>query len=184
MQIDAQKTAIQNFLDLINFDNATALTEAEVSIGVPAAWDDGNGGATNDRNSIVTLSAVADSGYAGTVDIRYYRLDVDVIKTNAAITLERTLTQSSTLTTVRDALATQLGVIADQVELQDELGAALTELPTMAEGETATVYLGAIDGSLTYFGSTAATLSPYVDPDTQLDEEVTTTDASGFDYPA
>lgn len=182
MQIDLQKTAIANFLDLINSDNATSLTEAEVSIGVPAAWDDGNGGVDNDRNSIVTLSAVADSGYAGTVDIRYYRLDVDVIATNGAMTLERTLTESSTVETVLAALATQLGVIAEEVELTDDLGAALTELPVIAEGETATVYVTAASDSLTYTGTVAATLSPFVDPDTQLDETVTTTDASGFDY--
>jgi hypothetical protein len=182
MQINLQKTAIVNFLDLINFDNSTSLTEAEVSIGVPAAWDDGNGGVDNDRNSIVTLSAVADSGYAGTVDIRYYRLDVDTIATNGAITLERTLTESSTVETALSALVTQLGVLPEEVELTDELGAALTELPAIAEGQTATVYVTAATDSLTYSGTVAATLSPYVNPDQPMSETVTTTDASGFDY--
>lgn len=184
MQINSANSAVQNFLDLINADNGTSLTESEVSVGTPAAWDDGNGGVDNDRNSIVTLTAVVDSGYAGTVDVRYYRLDVDQIKTNGAITLERTLTESATLTTVRDALATQLGVIAAEVELQDDQGTALTEVPTIAEGETATVYLGAVAGSLTYTGLASATLNPYVAPDQQIDEVVTTTDATGFDYPA
>lgn len=181
MQINLSKTASKNLLDLINQDNGTALTEAEVTLGVPAVFDDGNGGIDNDRNTQVAVSAVEGGGYTDSVTVRYYRLDVDVLK--GALVLERTLTDTSTLTTVRDAMATQVGLIEDQVEITDDQGVALSQLPTIAEGETATVYLTARDDSYTYIGTTAVTLHPYV-ADTPVGDEVTTTDLSGFDEPA
>lgn len=181
MQINITKSASQNLMDLINSDNGTALTEAEISFGVPAEFDDGNGGATNDRNSQVEVSAVEGGGYTDSVTIRYYRLDLDILK--GALVLERTLSDTSTLTTVRDAMATTVGLIKEEVKLVDDQGADLAELPTIAEGETATVYLAALSDSYCYIGQTAVTLHPKAPEETPVGDEVTTTDASGFDYP-
>ncbi len=181
MEINIAKTAAKNLIDLINLDNGTALTEAEIALGIPSEWSDGNGGVDNDRNTLITISAVEGGGYTDSVDVRYYRLDVDVLK--GALVLERQLTETSTLETVRDAMAATVGLIEDQVHLTDDLGVALTELPTIPEGETGTVYLTALDESLTYFGTTPVTLVPYV-VDTPVGDEVTTTDLSGFDEPA
>lgn len=180
MQINLAKTAVKNLMDLVNNDNGTALTEAEVTFGLPATWDDGNGGADNDRNTQVTLSAVEGGGYTDTVDIRYYRLDIDVIR--GAVVLERQLTETSTLTTLRDAMATTVGLIEDQVTITDDAGVPLDALPSIAEGETATVYLTALSDSYTYIGTCAVTLHPYI-AETPVGDEVQTTDASGFDYP-
>lgn len=180
MEINTSKSAVKNLIDLINLDNGTALTEAEIEFGAPAEYDDGNGGATNDRNTQVTVSAVVGGGYTDSVDVRYYRLDVDVLK--GALVLERNLTETSTLTSVRDAMATQIGLIEDQVQLTDVAGVALTALPTIAEGETGTVYLTALPDSYTYIGTTAVTLYPY-NPDTPVGDDITTTDLSGFDEP-
>ncbi len=181
MQINLSKTAAKNLIDLINQDNGTALTEAEITLGAPAAWDDGNGGVDNDRNTEVVVSAVEGGGYTDSVSIRYYRLDVDTLK--GALVLERQLTETSSLTSVRDAMATEVGLIEDQLHITDDMGVALAELPTIAEGETATVYLTALDDSYTYIGTTPVTLHPYI-ADTPVGDEVTQTDLSGFDYPA
>ncbi len=183
MLINTSKSAEKNVIDLINADNGTALTSAEISIGVPAAWDeltDTGSDTGNDRNTIVTVSAVANSGYKGSVDIRYYRLDLDVLR--GGVALEHTKSESSTVQSVIDAIATQVDLIETELALFDETGTELSSLPALTVSKVYTVR--AKPESLCYIGQVDVTINPIPVPETPVGDEVTTTDMSGFTYPA
>lgn len=178
MLINTSKSAVKNLIDLINADNLTALTSAEISIGTPASWTDPVG--TNDRNTLVTVSAVAGSGYKDAVDIRYYRLDVDQLR--GATVLEHTKSDTSTVQSVIDAIATQVDLIETELELLDETGAVITSLVPLASPQQYAVRAKA--DSICYIGQMAVTINPIPVPETAVGDEVTTTDMSGFTYPA
>lgn len=177
MQINLSKTAIQNVLALINDANALALTTAEVSLGIPAEFD---GGVENDRNTQVEVSAVPGSGYVDSVNVRYYRLDLDVLK--GVRVLSHTKNESSTLASVTEAIAIQLGVIEDQIQLTDEAGDVLTELPVLG-GQSRDLLIQAKEDAYCYIGSTVFTLNPVPSTDTPVEDDIQQRDLNGFEYP-
>lgn len=179
MQINLSKTAAKNLIDLINSENNTALTSAEITLGVPAEFVDGEG--VNDRNTQVEISAVAGSGYTDSVMIRYYRLDLDVLKGVRVLTYVKS--ESSTLESFIDTIATQLEVIEDQIEIVDGEGNVLETLPVLADGTPAEFTVRAKADSFTYFGSTPCTLEPIPVTEEPLENEVTNQDLEGFNYP-
>lgn len=179
MQINLSKTAAKNLIDLINAENNTALTSAEITLGQPAEFVDGEG--TNDRNTQVEVSAVPGSGYTDSVMVRYYRLDLDVLK--GARVLTYTKSEASTLESFIDSIATQCEIIEDQVEIVDGEGDVLTELPVLSEGEPAQFTLRAKADSYTYFGSTEVTLEPIPVTEEHIEEEIENQDLDGFEYP-
>lgn len=179
MLINLSKTAQKNLIDLINAENQTALTTAEISVGVPAEFVDGEG--LNDRNTQVEITAVPGSGYTDSVMVRYYRLDLDVLK--GARVLTYTKSESSTLESFIDAVTTQCEVIEDQVEIVDELDNVLTELPVLSEGTPKQFTMRAKADSYTYIGSTEVTLEPIPVTETPIEDEITQQDMEGFEYP-
>lgn len=64
---DFTKDEEQIILDLINFDNATFFTKEMITLGDPR-----NNGATTD----LTVTPVLGTGYGGTVDVTYRRLQI------------------------------------------------------------------------------------------------------------
>lgn len=178
MQINLSKTAAANVIDLINDANQTALTPAEIALGTPAEFVDGEG--LNDRNTQIEISAVPGSGYTDSVMVRYYRLDLEVLK--GARVLEYVKSEASTLESFIDSATTQLAVIEDQVEMVDGEGAVLTDLPVLG-GVEAVFTLRAKADSLTYFGETTITLKPQPVTETPVEDEITQQDMNGFDYP-
>ena len=178
MQINLAKTASKNLIDLINITNGTALTSAEITLGAPAEFVDPQG--LNDRNTQCEVSAVPGSGYTDSVMVRYYRLDLDVLK--GVRVLSYTKNEGSDLATFVDAIATQLEVIEDQLEVLDSEGTVLTELPVL-NGEAATLTIRAKADSYTYIGTTTATLEPIPVTETPVGDEVTQQDLDGFDAP-
>lgn len=178
MQINLSKSATANVIDLINDANQTALTPAEISLGVPAEFIDGEG--LNDRNTQIEISAVPGSGYTDSVMIRYYRLDLEVLK--GARVLEYVKSEGSTLASFIDSATTQLAVIEDQVEMVDSEGVVLTELPTLGGVDTVFTLRAKAD-SLTYFGQTSITLKPQPVTETPVGDEITQQDMNGFEYP-
>ena len=113
MQINLEKGAAKNVIDLINATNGSALTSAEIALGQPAEWTDPEG--INTRNTSLTISAVPDSGYTGTVEVRYHRLDLASLASGK--TLSYTKSDTSTLQTLLESVATQLGVVEEAVKL-------------------------------------------------------------------
>lgn len=178
MQINLSKTAAKNLIDLINSENNTALTSAEITLGVPAEFVDGEG--VNDRNTQIEISAVPGSGYTDSVMVRYYRLDLEVLKGVRVLTYVKS--ESSTLESFIDTIATQLEVIEDQIEIVDAEGNVLEALPTL-EGGPAQFTVRAKADSFTYIGSTDCTLEPIPVTEEPIETEVTNQDLEGFDYP-
>lgn len=70
MATDFTKSAQQILIDLINESNATALTVADVTFSAPTVQASGN------RNTGITITAVANSGYTGHRDLTYDRVDL------------------------------------------------------------------------------------------------------------
>lgn len=179
MQINLSKTASKNLIDLINDTNSTSLTDAEITIGAPTEFVDGEG--TNDRNTQAEVSAVPGSGYTDSVTVRYYRLDLDVLR--GARVLSYTKSESSTLGSFIDAITTQLEVIEEEVEMVDDQDTVLTDLPALADGNPATFFVRAKSDSYTYIGSAEVTLEPIPVTEEPIDETVTQQDLNGFDEP-
>jgi len=178
MLINTSKSAVKNMIDLINFDNSTALTSAEITLGAPSEFIDGEG--LNDRNSQVTVSAVPASGYSDSVDIRYYRLDLDQLR--GVRVLEHTKTEATTVQSIIDAISTTVDLIETELELLDENGVVLNALVPL-DGPKA-YSIRAVAASLCYIGEMEVTVNPIVVPEVPVGDEVQTTDMSGFDYPA
>lgn len=171
MEINLAKTAQDNLFDLINTTNAVILNDSDITLGVPSAWEDPEG--TNPRNTELTLTAVENSEFTGEVTIHYTRLDLDTLRDGA--TLEFTNTPSATIEDLRAAIATQLGVVADEIEFD------VAEVPDVPDGEdSATVNVSPVADSLLYIGTAAITIWPV---QSELSSTVTTTDMDGFDYP-
>lgn len=170
MQIDIEKSALDNVIDLINATNGTSLTDAVIEIGAPAVWTDPEG--LNTRNTELTVTAKAGSGYTGSVPVRFTRLDLAGFP--GAGELEYALTGEDTVGDILSAIATQLGVLEEAVELDVE------EVPTVEEGETTTITIRATGESLLYVGEASITVFPHT---TDLNEEITESDLDGFDNP-
>lgn len=170
MLIDVAKTGIENVVDLVNTTNSTAFIDSDIEIGTPQAWEDTEGG--NTRNTQLTLTAKEGSGYSGTVDVRYHR--VDLVDLPGAVELSYTLTGGDTVEGILGAVANDLGVVVDDVELN------IIEVPTVADGSTTTIEVSAVSDSLLYIGMASVTVFPNT---TDLDEEVGVTDLNGFDTP-
>jgi hypothetical protein len=179
MEINIANTAVENVLALVNLDNATTFTEAQVTVGVPATWVDPE--SLDDRNTEVTLTGIDGQGYTGSVAIQYYRLDLDNLK--GATVVEFTDTPTATVGEAITAYAATIGLREEELELLNDLGEVLTELPDTSGGPV-TLTLRALTDSLLYIGETAVTLNPEAAQDQLMSEAVTTTRMSGFDQPA
>lgn len=178
MVINIENTAAQNLIALINQQNGTSVTSAEITLGTPVTWTDPE--AIDPQNTQIDVSATPGGGYVGTINFEYTRLDLDVI--NSAQNLSYELSDTSTVESIRDAAATQLGVIMAQCIITDDQGTELVEVPTVNAGETATVYLTAIDTSFTYIGTTAVTVNPNPNAEVQMADAFSTTRMTGFSY--
>lgn len=177
MLINTSKSAVKNMIDLINLDNSTALTSAEITLGAPAEFIDPE--SLNDRNTQVTVSAVPSSGYSDSVDIRYYRLDLDQLR--GVRVLEHTKTEASTVASVLESQSTLVDLIDSELELFDESGVKVDALVPLSEPTTYTIRAKA--DSLCYIGQMDVLLNPIEVAETPVGDEVTETDMSGFEYP-
>jgi hypothetical protein len=170
MQIDLLKSAVANVLLLINATNTTAFTAAELSIGTPAVWVDP--AELNTRNTQVTVTSLAGSGYSGSVIVRYTRLTLEHVR--GVKVLDYTLLGDDTVAGIKAYVVAALGVVADQVELN------ISTVPVIPDGtESIEIQIQAIPGSLLYTGSTSVTTFPVGD-DT-LEELITNPELEGFD---
>lgn len=73
MATDFTKLPLDIIVDLINSTNATSLTKANLTFGAVSVLGSGN------KNTGVTITAVAGSGYTGTRDLTYDRIDLATV---------------------------------------------------------------------------------------------------------
>jgi hypothetical protein len=72
--LDFNQPAVQILLDQINYDNNSAITSEFVSFGTPSP--NASGAA---RNTSLTITSVPNSGFTGSVDWQYNRVDISVV---------------------------------------------------------------------------------------------------------
>jgi len=166
MKIDITKTAIVNAFALINAANALTLDATKVTLGAPAPRTPG----ANPRNTTLTLTAVADQGYTGTVDVTYTRLGMG---SGVAVPEFGFHTDgTTTLPAFKTAVATSLGLVEAEIDVTGTLPAT--------EGESVTMVVAAKAGSLLYVGTQNLTVD-WPQGDVALADAVTVQDLDGFD---
>lgn len=169
MEINVSNTGVKNVIDLINHTNTTTFTEEDISLGSPEGWTDPEEISGSDTR--VTVTAIEGSGFEGTVDVTYTRIDLDVLRDGAAVIYE--MGESPTLETILTGVASLLGVNEEDVEL------SIVDVPAVEEDVV--IQLTAVAGSYLYSGQCDVTLSRQQDP---LGGEIASTDLGGFSYPA
>jgi Zn-dependent alcohol dehydrogenase len=165
---DFTKSDVQILLDQINEDNTSALTIALVSFGAVAT---DNGGV---RNSKISATALAGSGYSGSVDFLYNRVDLATIPGARS-----TVFQAGDATNLSD-LIDEINV-AYQLNLTaaDFVDAPIPAFPGAEPHETQTIDLVAKAGSLIFVGTLTLTIDAN---DIPLSNVVTTTTLNGLTY--
>ncbi len=73
MATDLSKNSDEQVLALINADNAINLNFTHISFAVPSSLQDD----PENKNTQLTVSSVVNSGYKGSVDIKYNRLNLN-----------------------------------------------------------------------------------------------------------
>lgn len=151
LQIDASKTAAANLLAIINSGNTgQTITAAQVTFGAPSVKTDTGDG----RNTSVVVTAVGGQGFSGTQTVNYTRRGLN--DSVASPVDSYTATDGEDAATILAALATQLGLVLAEVQLEDPAnpGVALTGAQS---GNQATLNVVSKANSLVYVdGSTQA----------------------------
>lgn len=182
MQINVTKTAFENLIDLIidaNSGLSGSLTPAKVTAGTPVA-EAGTGG----RNSKVTLTAVPNAGYSGTVDVNYTRLGMSsgVASVPSAIAINPSDTQAQ----IKTKIATALGLIQSEIDYyyegspQDDTTNPI-DIPVNEDDTSILVSVQPKAGSLLYVGAALEIQLTVPDADIPLNVAIAVTDLNGFD---
>lgn len=175
-KINASISALDNLLALVNAANTgQTITDTQVTAGAPSVKADSGDG----RNTTVALTAVGGQGFTGNVSVNYTRrgLNDSVLTPVDSATATTGVTAESLLAT----LATQLGLVAAEVHLEDP-AAAGTPLTGAISGNQASLNIVAKAASLLYVdGSTQAIAMTWQAPQVALSSAVTTTNLTGFD---
>lgn len=165
---DFTKSAVQILIDQINEDNTSTLTPALINFGAVAV--DGGGL----RNSNITATAVGGSGYTGSVQFKYDRVDLATIPG-----------ARPTAFLVGDAI--NLADLIDEINVAYQLGltaadfvdVAIPAFPGTEPHETQTINLAAKATSLIYRGTLVLTLDAN---DVTLASVVPNTTLNGLTY--
>jgi hypothetical protein len=161
-------------LALINRDNTSVvLPPAAVTFGLPST------ATTGTKNTQVTVSAVAGSGYKGSQVVNYNRLhlDSDVATPNAAV-----LTYSKgDAVNISDFLPEINASLRNVTILAADIVDGVIPTFTGTAGETHTATLTASEDSLRFIGSLTFTIKL---DDIDLATVITTTNMDGLTYAA
>lgn len=165
---DFTKAAQQILLDQINEDNGSSLTPALVTFGAVAV---DNGGV---RNSKINAAANQGSGYSGSVDFLYNRVDVATIPGARPTVFQ--VGDATHLSDLIDEINTayQLALTVD-----DYIDVLIPAFPGTAPHETQTIDLVAKGTSLIYLGTLTLTIDAN---DIPLSSVITTTTLNGLTY--
>ncbi len=169
MASDFTKLPFDIIVDLINADNATSLVKADLTFSAITVLGSGN------RNTQVTITAVGGSGYTGTRDLTYDRIDLATVPGSRSVTFP-------------------IGSATNAVDLIPAINAAYQlnlqvadydndPLPTFTgtPDETHPFTLNAKAGSYIFRGSVNLIISGN---DVDLADAITVTELNGLTYPA
>jgi hypothetical protein len=165
---DFTKSDIQILIDQINEDNVSSLTPALIAFS-PVSVSDGGV-----RNSVITATAQAGSGYSGSVDFLYNRVDLATVPG-----------ARSTQFQVGDAVS--LADLIDEINVAYQLNLTdadfenveIPAFPGAEPHETQVITLAAKASSLIFVGSMQLTIDANEIP---LSAVVTTTTLNGLVY--
>jgi hypothetical protein len=165
--IDRTKTALANFLALVNALSGTSRTyvTGDVTLGTPTA-DSSVGG----FNTAIQMTGVENRGYTGTKTIRYKRLALGSTKSAAAVTFDAD--QSAGNQAAIDQIAVAHNLVMSDVVVTGGVLAAI--------GDTATFTLTAAAVSLLYTGSFTADVTTLVPTPSLADIDQTSIDGFGL----
>lgn len=167
---DFTKDPEQIVLDLINNDNTTTITEAQVTFGLPSAAP----GETPPLDTQLTLTAVALSGYTGSQTVTYNRVPFSTVPGSRSTTfaLGAAVNISDLVTAINAAY---------QLNLQpaDFVDGALPTFTDEEPGETLPFDLVAGEDSLVFSGTVSLLVQRN---DIALSSVITTTALSGLVY--
>ncbi len=169
MQIDIAKTGPENVFALVNAANAGLTLDAtKVTLGTPVVRTPD----ANPHNTTITLTAIAEQGYTGTVDITLTRLGMGTGVTTPDFDFVITTDDAAAFKT---QVATQLGLVESEIVI-------VGTLPT--EGNSGTVTVAGIAGSFLYLPTTQTLNVDFPVPQEALTDAVATTQMDGFDAAA
>lgn len=165
---DFTKSDVQILIDQINEDNTSALTTALVSFGAVAI--DGGG----IRNSNITATAAGGSGYTGSVQFKYNRVDLASVPGSRSTTFQ--VGNSVNLSDLIDEVnvAYQLNLTA-----ADFIDIPIPAFPGTQPHETQNINLAAKATSLIFRGTLVLTIDAN---DVPLSSVITTTTLNGLTY--
>jgi hypothetical protein len=144
LQIDTSKTAAANLLAILNSGNTgQTITAAQVSIGAPSVKTDSGDG----RNTSVVLTAQSGQGFSGSVTVNYTRRGLNDSVASPVDSLS--VASGTDAATIVSTLATQLGLVASELHLEDPANAGVA-LSGPQTGNQATLNLVASTTSLLY----------------------------------
>lgn len=161
-------------LALINTDNATTLTDATLDFGLPTAAT----GQAPTRNTVLTVTAKAGSGYSGSVEVTYNRLHLQTAVLDASgKTASFGLGDATKIKDFIPELNALLGINLTDEDYEDG------DLPefTGTPNEEHSVQLVAKQDSLCYIGSLTFTVKG---EDIALSSVLTVTELNGLTYVA
>lgn len=170
---DLTKAPDQIVLDLINTDNSTSLTLGLVDFGLPTV----TAGENPAKNTTLTVTAKAGSGYTGSQVVEYNRVSLDTIPVIAAKPATYQLGDATKIADLIEEINAMYGIKMVPADYVDG------DLPTF-EGlpnEEHTVQLVAAADSLIYIGSLVLTLKA---ADIELSSVITVTALNGLTYVA
>lgn len=172
------KKSLDLVIDLINAANSTKLDDTKIKITAPTTLtDDPNG-----HNTGAHVAAVKGSGYIGSVDITYNRLDIGLLFEKIAVNLDLGEDGSgnpikpATTKDLLPALNARYGLGLDVSDITDAPVTTTGNAPWQATITIAT-------GSLAYVGELDLTVGPDPEVGERLNTVILTTNLNGLMYP-
>lgn len=150
-QIDRAKTARQNLIDLINTVTTYTFTGTEFTNGDPSVYTPES---PDTSNTQITLTAASESGFTGTKNIKYRRLELGHTKTGASATF--TVEDGDDRSSLETKIAIEHNLVIGQFSL-------VGTIPAYGEPDSSCT-IEAVNNSLLYFGSYEVTLTESLSP--------------------
>lgn len=166
---DFTKLPLQILVDLINATNATALTTTDITFTAPTVTSAGA------KNTAVTINAVALSGYTGTRDLTYDRVDLATIPGSRSNEFHL-----GSATTAHDLIPALNAAYQLNLQVSDIENDALPVFSGTDPMEKEPFVLRAKTGSYIFRGSLTLSIDGN---DVDLATLITTTELNGLFYP-
>lgn len=172
------KKSLDLVIDLINAANTTTLDETKIHITAPTPLT----GDPNNHNTGAHVAAVKGSGYIGSVDITYNRLDIGILFEKIAVNLDLGEDGDGNPVkpaTTKDLLAALNARYGMGLEESDIVDSPITTTGSAPWSATITM----ADDSLAYIGELDLTVGPDPEVGERLDTVILTTNLNGLMYP-